>query len=511
MTRSCDPQDFGFESEPSVACGFLLAKYEDKMFRLWFLIALLVFGQALSAPGAVRAENDLSKPNIIHIMLDDWGYYEWSGMGHPILQTPNIDRMAAESMRFTQMLAGGSVCASTRCTLMLGQHTGHVPRRNNRPQVPLHPDDVTIAEMLKEVGYTTGGFGKWGLGNRGTTGVPEKQGFDLFFGYYHQRHAHTYFPNYLLRNSVKVPLVGNTGDYHQGKTFSHELIYRESIKFIRANKDRPFYAYLCWTPPHGQWGIPAEDPAWLKYKDKKWDHKNRSGKYDAQIYAAMIEMADRQIGEIFALLKQLNIDDETIVFLSGDNGGQPCFHNAKHPDGFFRPNVDPKTGQRFRGGKGEFHEGGLRIPFLVRWPGKIKSNTVTKYLGYFPDMMPTLAELAGGTHPERCDGISIVPTLLGEDKAGRRQPQHEYLYWEDRNSFAVRFGDWKAVRFIKGGKPGPWELYDLDKDIEEVNNIAREHPRLVEKIDTYASATHQPVRPGRVLDASLVFQDHRTK
>jgi arylsulfatase A-like enzyme len=240
-----------------LSCGMSVATLSfgcgHRMRQALCASALLVVGQSLSAPGAACAENAPSKPNIIHIMLDDWGYYEWSGMGHPLLQTPNIDRMAAEGMRFTQMLAGGSVCASTRCTLMLGQHTGHVPRRNNRPQVPLHPDDVTIAEMLKKVGYTTGGFGKWGLGNRGTTGVPEKQGFD----------------------------------------------------------------------------------------------------------------------------------------------------------------------------------------------------------------------------------------------------------WEDHDSAAVRTGDWKAIRFIQSGQSGPWELYDLDNDIEEANNVACEHPQLVEKIDTHASAAHEPVRPGRVLDASL--------
>ncbi|MGB2824429.1 MAG: sulfatase-like hydrolase/transferase, partial [Phycisphaerae bacterium] len=240
------------------------------MRRRTFLKCLGSAGAAAAMPwlsqcaGATKG----TRPNIIYIMLDEWGYYEMSLMGHPILRTPNIDRMASEGVRFTQALAGGSVCAPTRSTLMTGQHTGHTTVRSNGGRAPLRADDVTVAEVLKRAGYATGGFGKWGLGDRGTTGVPEKHGFDVFFGYYHQVHAHTYYPNYLLRNSEKVPLAGNTGDYHKGETFSHELIYRESIGFIRRNAStrsaqaRPFFAYLPWTPPHGLWGIPADEPAW---------------------------------------------------------------------------------------------------------------------------------------------------------------------------------------------------------------------------------------------------------
>ncbi len=446
------------------------------------------------------------KPNIIYIMLDEWGYYEMSLMGHPILRTPNIDRMASEGVRFTQALAGGCVCAPTRSTLMTGQHTGHTTVRSNGGRVPLRADDVTVAEVLKKAGYATGGFGKWGLGDRGTTGVPEKHGFDVFFGYYHQVHAHTYYPNYLLRNSEKVPLKGNTGDYHKGETFSHELIYRESIGFIRRNKDRPFFAYLPWTPPHGLWGIPADEPAWQKYKDRKWDATNQRGTHDAQIYAAMIEMVDRQIGEILSLLKELKIDERTIVFVCGDNGGQPYFRNARHPHGFFAPNLDPRTGRRFRGGKGNFYEGGLRIPMIVRWPGRIKAPAVSDHLWYFPDVMPTLAELAGVEPPASIDGISIVPTLLGERAAGRKQRQHEYLYWEDGRSKAVRMGHWKAIR-PRGSKA--FELYDLRTDIEEKQDVAQRHPKVVERLAAFAAEAHKPVRPGKVLDPDLGFKGHR--
>lgn len=446
------------------------------------------------------------KPSIIYIMLDEWGYYEWSGMGHPILETPNIDKLASEGMRFTQFLAGANVCAPTRSTLMTGQHTGHTTVRQNGGGLALREDDVTIARMLKDAGYVTGGFGKWGLGDTGTTGVPEKHGFDSFFGYYHQVHAHSFYPRYLIRNSEKVPLEGNTGDFHVGEVFSHNLIHAEGLKFIRENAGRPFFAYLPWTPPHGRWGMPEDDPAWLKYKDRKWDAGKQLRECDAQVYAAMVEMVDRQIGEIMALLKELEIDSNTIVFLCGDNGGQAYFANEKHPHGFLAPNLNPVTGERFRGGKGDFYEGGLRVPFIVRWPGKIEAGSDSGHLGYFPDIMPTLAELTDVTLPIDADGLSIAPTLLGEKPAGRKQEQHEYLYWEDQKSVAVRMKNWKAIRPDMGK---PFELYDLSRDIEEGNDVADQYPEILQKIMAYAKEAHTPVRMGRVLDASAGFDGHR--
>lgn len=452
-----------------------------------------------------NAATAADKPNIIYIMMDEWGYFEWSAMGHPILQTPNIDKLAAEGMRFSQMLAGGNVCAPTRSTLMTGQHTGHTTVRSNGGGSALCADDVTIANVLKGAGYATGGFGKWGLGDAGTTGVPEKHGFDVFFGYYHQVHAHTYYPRYLLRNSEKIYLEGNTGDYHTGQVFSQDLIHQEGLKFIRENKDRPFFAYLPWTPPHGQWGMPEDDPAWQKYKDKKWDAKNQQGEYDAQMYAAMIEMADRQVGEIMALLRELKIDSQTIVFLCGDNGGQPYFANERHPHGFLAPNLNPRTGERFRGGKGNFYEGGLRIPFIVRWPGRIEPGSVSDHLGYFPDVMPTLAELAGAKPSPKADGISFLPTLLGEQAVGREQEQHEYLYWEDPKSTAVRMGHWKAVRSRNAQS---FELYDLSTDLEELEDVAAQHPDVVASMQRCAQIAHTPGRTGKVLDESLGFKGH---
>ncbi len=464
-----------------------------------FLISLFTLHSLAAAPRK-------QPPNVIHIMLDEWGYFEWSAMGHPILDTPNIDKLAAEGMRFTQLLAGANVCAPTRSTLMTGQHTGHTTVRGNSGSAALRAEDSTIASMLQQAGYATGGFGKWGLGDAGTTGVPEKHGLATFFGYYHQGHAHTFYPRYLLRNSVKVTLKGNTGDFLSGETFSHTLIYEESIKFIRAHADQPFFAYLPWTPPHGYWAMPEDEPAWQKYKALQWDASNQLGKQDAQMYAAMVEMVDRQIGEIMALLKELKIDDNTIVILCGDNGGQPYFKNARHPHGYLAPNLNPRTGERFRGGKGNFYEGGLRIPFIAHWPGKIKAGSVSDHLGYFPDIMPTLAELAGATPREDCDGISIVPTLLGEEKPGRRQQQHDYLYWEGKGSVAVRMKNWKAIR---PQKDAAFELYDLDSDIEERDNVAALHPAILEQMVAYAKQAHTPPRTGKVLDPSLGFKGHK--
>lgn len=478
------------------------------MNRLHLAILVIGFGVGLICSGtSTQTARAGDQPNIVYIMMDEWGYFESSGMGHPILETPRIDRMAAEGMRFTQFLAGGNVCAPTRSTLMTGLHTGHTTVRGNGGGAALRIEDVTIADGLRAEGYATGGFGKWGIGDVGTTGVPERHGFDTFFGYYHQVHAHNHFPRVLIRNSQTIPLAGNTGDLYSGQQFAPALVHQAGLDFIRDHKDQPFFAYFPWTPPHGHWGIPDDEPAWQKYKDMDWDAANQRGKHDAQVYAAMVEMMDRYIGDVFDLLQELELDENTIVFVCGDNGGQDYFKNASHPDGFLEPNVNPKTSDRFRGGKGQFYEGGLRIPFIVRWPGRIQPGSVSDHLGYFPDIMPTLYELAGydqnnANEGSATDGISIVPTLLGQAAAGRQQAQHDYLYWEDRSSVAVRMSDWKAIR----PRPGkPFELYDLSTDIEERVNVADQHPEILDRMKNFASQAHTPPQHGRVLDANIGF------
>lgn len=465
-----------------------------------FLLFTVFFGLGVSRTSAQQP------PNFIYIMLDEWGYFESSMMEHRILETPNIDRLAREGTRFSQFLAGANVCAPTRAVLLTGQHSGHTTIRANRGSAPLRDEDITIAELLAPAGYISGGFGKWGLGDVGTSGVPERQGFDEFYGYYHQVHAHSFYPRYLIHNSERVPLPGNTGDFHEGETFAHYKIHEAGLDFIRRNHERPFFAYFAWTPPHGQWGIPEEDPAWQKYRDRNWKASNQKGPHDAQVYAAMVEMVDRQIGEVLDLLTELEIDENTILFLSGDNGGQAYFKNDHYPHGFFAPNLNPRTGERFRGGKGDFYEGGLRVPMIVRWSGQINANRVTHHLGYFPDIMPTLADFAGLPIPEHTDGYTLTPTLMGRDVVNHEQRQHKYLYWEDHDSRAVRMGPWKG---IQPNMDGPWELYHLDHDIEELDDLSATRPEILAKLQGFAEEAHRPVQDGVVFDPALGFDGQK--
>ena len=445
------------------------------------------------------------KPNIVYIMSDELGYYELSCMGNPTIVTPNVDRLAAQGVRFTQGLAGSSVCAPTRCCLMTGKHSGHTSVRKNGGGTPLRAEEETVASVLKRAGYATGGFGKWGCGGRGSTGVPEKHGFDVFLGYYDQVHAHSYYPPYIVRNSEEVPLEGNEGG-STGKTYSHYVIMDEAMKFIRANKDRPFFCYLPITPPHGIFDIPDTDPSWALFKDKPWPEPARR-------YAAMVNMVDRNLGEVQALLKELGLERDTIIFFSGDNGGMDYFRDADHPRGFHGPNVNPKTGVAFRGQKGNLYEGGLRVAMIACWPGHIGPGRISDLLWYFPDVLPTLAELAGAEPPADIDGLSIVPELLGEETAGRKQPQHEYLYWEIGGQTAVRMGDWKAVRpgAKKGNKEAGWELYDLKNDISEEHNLAAEKPDVLAKMAAFAEAAHEEAREGTFHDTAPHQRDRQAK
>lgn len=440
------------------------------------------------------------KPNIIYLMLDEWGYFESGHMGHKELITPNIDQMAAEGMRFTNALAGAPVCGPTRCVLLTGLHSGHTSMRVNSGFAPIREEEATLASMLKSKGYVCGGFGKWGIGGRGTSGVPEKHGFDTFFGYYDQVHAHTFYPKYLIRNSEEVPLKGNDGSsFYEGETHAQSEIFKESLKFIKDNKEKTFFCYLPWTPPHGLWGIDKDDPSWQLFKDKDWKAGQKTDK-DARVYAAFMHMVDRQLGEIFTLLKELKIDDNTIVFMCGDNGGQDYFKTKERPHGFFGPNFNPETKKRFKAGKGSLYEGGLRIPFLVRWPGKIKAASVSAHLTYFPDIMPTLAALSGAECP-KTDGISILPTLTGSGE----QKSHQYLYWEYVGQTAVRYKNWKAYKSPKGS----WELYDLANDIEEKVNLAAKNKETLDRMISFAKEAHEPIRPGKIYNKELTDKDHR--
>lgn len=475
---------------------------------LTLLSALLLVPVSASQAADVTAK----RPNIVYIMADELGYYEPGFNGGKNIQTPNLDRMAAEGMRFRNMFAGSSVCAPTRCCFLTGKHSGHTSVRVNGGGTPLRADEVTIASMLKPLGYATGGFGKWGNGGRDSTGVPEKHGFDVFFGYYDQVHAHTYYPPYLIRNSEEVPLAGNNGG-SVGKTYSQYLIHDAAVKFIREHHNQPFFAYLPYTPPHGNFDIPDNDPAWAICKDKSWPEPARR-------YAAMVSMVDRQVGEILALLKELSLEQNTLVMFSGDNGGADYFPSAEHPRGIHSANKNPETGVEFRGKKGTLYEGGLRVPFMARWPGKIAAGSVSDHLGYFPDVLPTIAELTGAKPPADIDGLSILPTLIGRSGSGFQpdsqagslthgpQQQHEFLYWEISGQTAIRQGQWRAVR----PKPNePWELYDLANDPSESKNLADANPEIIAKLAELAAKSHAPAVEGTFTRTDRHERDRRAK
>ncbi|MCA9079264.1 MAG: sulfatase-like hydrolase/transferase [Planctomycetaceae bacterium] len=462
------------------------------MLKLSCLLPLLVLTVCCSE----QTHGAESPPNIVYMMSDELAYFEVSHMGSKI-RTPHIDQFATEGMRFTQGLAGSCVCAPLRCTLMTGKHAGHASVRANDGGTPLRENEPTIATLLKQRGYATGGFGKWGCGGRDSTGVPEQHGFDVFFGYYDQVHAHTFYPPYLIRNSEEVVLPGNNGG-RSGATYSQYEIMGQALQFIHENRDRPFFCYLPITPPHGNYDIPETDPAWGLYREDDW-MQDSNVPQDAKNYAAMVSMVDRNLGQVLDLLRELELEDRTLVFFTGDNGGQDRFKSAMHPRGYFGPNVNPHTGVEFRGGKGNLYEGGLRIPFLARWPGHVPAGKVSDLLFYQPDVLPTLAELAGAEIPDDVDGRSILPTLLGTE--GASQPTHEALYWEYGSQVAVRKGHWKA---ILPKKNGAWELYDLNEDISETRNVAADHPEILAAMQDFATRAHEPVQAGTYLDEKRV-------
>ena len=406
------------------------------------------------------------KPNIIYILLDDAGIGDFSAYGCKYGVTPNIDRLATEGMKFTRAYSGSAVCAPSRMVLMTGQHTGHILRRANQSKIgllALPAGQTTVARMLQNAGYATGGFGKWGLGNPETTGVAEKQGFDVFFGYYDQKHAHNHYTDYLIRNSVKVPI--QQSGKHTWADYAPTRIADETLSFIEQNKDRPFFCYAAWTPPHGDYVIP-EDPV---FSGKPWPEEIKN-------YAAMVALADRDVGRVMQKLKDLGIDDRTLVIFSSDNGANPEF-------------IEPlgSTGG-LRGHKRMLYEGGTRTPLIVRWPGKIQPGTTSDLLTAFVDFLPTAAELSGLPAPKGIDGHSIVPTLLGKGQ----QTRHESLYFEIYEPYfqqAVRTGDWKGYRL---GTKAPLELYDLKADPAEKQNIAAAHPDIVRKIEAIMKAEHSP-------------------
>ncbi len=443
---------------------------------------------AALSPGCVRIGQrtplESKQPNIVFVLADDLGYGDLGCYGQEKIKTPDLDRMAAEGMRFTQHYAGSTVCAPSRCALMTGQHTGHCIIRGNA-LVPLRPSDVTVAELLKKAGYATALIGKWGLGEAGSTGVPNKQGFDYFFGYLNQVRAHNSYPAWLWRNQEKVKLGNEVVYANEGYArnvgsaatkrvdYSHDLFTEEALRFIERNNKQPFFFYLAYTIPHanneshlvGWHGM--EVPDYGIYEDEDWPEPQKG-------HAAMISRMDRDIGRLFDRLQEMGLDERTIVFFSSDNG--------PHKEGGAEPEFFDSNGP-LRGIKRDLYEGGVRIPMIVHWPGKIEPGSVSDHMSAFWDFLPTCCELAGLRIPGDIEGISVVPTLLGWcDK----QKKHEFLYWEfheQGGKQSVRMGDFVGIRLnLHRDTEGPIELYNLKDDIGENNNIADRHPDVVAKI-----------------------------
>lgn len=433
-----------------------------KLFLLVFVIA--IFTQiSLGVSGT-------DKPNVIYILCDDLGYGEVGYNGQKMIETPELDALAAKGMRFTDHYCGNAVCAPSRASLMTGQHPGHAYIRANSPgypdgQTPIPADSETIGKLMKRAGYTTACIGKWGLGGFHNTGNPNKQGFDLFFGYTDQRKAHNYYPEYLWLNGEKQMLNNGKGKRNE---YSHDLFTEKAISFIKENKEKPFFLYLAYCIPHVKWQVP--DLA--QYADKDWP-KNM------KIQAAMVSRMSRDVGRIAELLNELGIAENTLITFNSDNGA----HGQGGSLEFF------KTSGELKGKKRQMYDGGVRSPMFAYWPGKVPAGTVSDHISSFWDMLPTLSELTGQPMKGETDGISMLPTLLGQPK---KQKKHKFLYWElyeGKPNCAIRYGKWKAV--VLDRREGfNIELYDVKADQSEQKNVAQQYPEVVNEIRTMMKEAH---------------------
>lgn len=441
------------------------------------------------------------KPNIIYILADDLGYADLGVYGQNKFDTPNIDKLAKEGMLFTQHYAGSTVCAPSRSVLLSGMHTGHTSVRGNKEIVPegQHPmsaETYTIPEMLKEAGYVTGAFGKWGLGFVGTEGDPTNQGFDEFYGYNCQRQAHRYYPEHLWHNDKKVLLEGNEG-FKETNTYAGYLIHDKVLEFIETNKDKPFFLFYPNVAPHAELIVPekelknyqgkyAETPfindrEGANYGDENFEVKYYTSQPEPRAtFAAMVALLDKQVGDIVAKLKELGLEENTIIMFTSDNG--PHKEGGADPD-FFNSNG------KLRGYKRDLYEGGVRVPMIVKWPSKIQPNSTSEHISAFWDVMPTLAEVTNAKAPETLDGISFLSELIGKE-----QKNHDFLYWEfheQGGKKAVRKGKWKAVKLhCFNEEKTKIELYDLSVDVGEEHNIAAQHPEIVKELAAIMEREH---------------------
>jgi arylsulfatase A-like enzyme len=452
------------------------------------LVALSI-AWILLGPGALLEAGERRRPNIVFILADDLGYGDLGCFGQERIKTPHLDGLAGRGMRLRQFYAGSTVCAPSRCALMTGKHVGHCTVRGNA-LIPLTPSDLTVAQVLKALGYVTGLIGKWGLGEPGSTGVPNRQGFAYFYGYLNQVHAHNSYPDYLWRNEEKVEVPGNVVKANVATTkttHSQDLFTQEALQFIDRNQKKPFFLYLAYTMPHANnergklegngMEVPSDEP----YSKMPWPQPQKN-------HAAMITYLDRDIGKILQKLRDLKLEQDTIVLFTSDNGP----HREGGADPAFFRSAGP-----LRGFKRSLHDGGVRVPCIVAWPGQIKEGAVNDHVAALWDFLPTAAELAGGKAPAGTDGISFLPTLLGKE-----QKQHAFLYWEFfEGGFqqAARMGKWKAVGPKLGGR---LELYDLDNDVSENSDIAAQNPQVVARIEEYlrtarTDSTNWPVKAGK--------------
>ena len=497
---------------------------------LLFISSLLLGGCTLNQPQSDITGRRDKRPNIIYIYADDLGYGETGPYGQQKIKTPNLDKMAAEGMRFTQHYTSVPVCAPARCALMTGKHMGHSYIRGNRElglfsddaergQWPLAEGTVTIGTLLQQAGYITGAIGKWGLGVTGNSGHPNKQGFDYFYGYLDQKQAHNYYPTHLWENTqwdtldnsyiyVHAPRTKNKkpdadgikdfdkshlepGDpgffeAYKGEEYAIDAMAEKAENFLRTHKDSAFFLYLPFTIPHISLQVP--DSALQQYLGKfnESPYLGQAGytphETPLSAYAAMITYLDSQVGNIFSLLQQLGLDENTIVMFSSDNG--PTFNGGVNAEFF-------NSAGGLRGLKMDVYEGGIRVPMLARWPGKIKAGSTTDHPSAQYDVLATITELTGIQTPEDTDGISFLPTLLGRDS---EQQAHDFLYFEYHakgGQLAIRMGKWKGVRTGLEEDPGkPWELYDLEADKFEKTNVADSHPDIVAQLDEIAKREH---------------------
>jgi len=449
---------------------------------------LLTFIMLLAVLPAAAATD---RPNIIFVMADDLGYGDLGVYGQKLIETPNIDRLAAEGVRFTQAYAGSPVCTASRCVLMTGKHNGHTVARDNVPHYHtyLHDDDVTVAEVLKRAGYRCGGIGKWSLGDSGTEGRATNQGFDTWLGYLNQDHAHYYFTEYLDDDEGVMNLSGNS---EARRHYSHDLMTERALSFIGESRDQPFFLYAAYTVPHFSskdedadgLAVPSTDP----YSDRDWDEKSKK-------YAVMVHMLDRDVGRMMKLIDEQGLSNQTLIILTSDNGG-----GSTVPKRF-------RTNGELRGYKRDLTEGGIRVPFVARWPGVCPAGTTSNEVIAFQDMLPTFAELAGSDLPAGIDGISVIDALRGHELSDKR----EFLYWDyghcrERYDQAVRVGDWKGIRL---GLDSELQLFNLADDLSESTDVAKDNPAVVSQIEAImksAVAPNNRYRIGNIYTGSAIWK-----